>query len=139
MTFITKHMCVIGAFVMLQLFCLPTFAQTLEPYQGTRSILDSSTCPNAQCTFVFQSVPAGKRLVIDSVSARLGSTANLVVLEGNGVAFFVTKSHPDLTYLTARVTVSFDAGNIPKARIPGLNTSQHTSLAVTLVGHLVPR
>src|SRR5262245_3596566 len=136
MTFITMRMCAIGAFVM-QLFCLSAFAQTLEPYQASRSIADSATCPSAQCTLEFPAVPTGKRLVLDSVSAQLGPASAVLVLEGNGVSDFVTKSHPNLGYLTVPVTVYFDAGTTPRARIFAPNTYQHTSLIVTLVGHLV--
>jgi hypothetical protein len=136
MTFLTMRMCAIGAFVM-QLFCLSAFAQTLEPYQASRSIADSATCPSAQCTLDFPVVPSGKRLVLDSVSAQLGPASDVLVLEGNGGSYFVTKSHPYLGYLTASVTVYFDAGNTPRARIFAPNTTQHTSLIVTLVGHLV--
>ncbi len=137
MTFITMRMCAIGAFVM-QLFCLSAFAQTLEPYQASRSIADSTACPSAQCTLDFPVVPSGKRLVLDSVSAQLGLASDVLVLEGNGVSYYVTKSHPNLGYLTVPVTVYFDAGNTPRARISS-TTNQHTSLIVTLVGHLVPQ
>jgi len=130
------RMCVIGAFVM-QLFCLSAFAQTLEPYQASRSIADSSTCPSAQCILDFPVVPSGMRLILDSVSAQLGSASDVLTLEGNGVSYFVTKSHPGLGYLTDPVTVYFDAGNTPRARIFAPDTTQHTSLIVTLVGHLV--
>jgi hypothetical protein len=87
----------------------------------------------------FPAVPEGKRLVVTSVSAQLGPASNQLVLEGNGISYFVPKSHPDLGYLAVPVTVYFNAGSTPTARIFAPNTAQHTSLIVTLVGHLVPQ
>jgi hypothetical protein len=136
MNFISIRMCAIGALVML-LHGSPTSAQTLEPYQATASIPDSATCPSAQCILSFPAVPRGKRLVVTSVSAQLGPASNQLVLEGNGVSYFVPKSHPDLSYLAVPVTVYFNAGSTPTARIFAPNTAHHTSLIVTLVGHLV--
>ena len=138
MNSIAMRMCAVGAFVM-QLYGLPAGAQVLEPYQATASIPDSATCPSAQCILSFPAVPRGKRLVVTSVSAQLGPASNQLVLEGNGVSYFVPKSHPDLSYLAVPVTVYFNAGSTPTARIFAPNTDQHTSLIVTLVGHLVPQ
>jgi hypothetical protein len=138
MNSISIRMCAIGALVML-LHGSPTSAQTLEPYQATTSIPDSATCPSAQCILSFPAVPRGKRLVVASVSAQLGPASNQLVLEGNGVSYFVPKSHPDLGYLAVPVTVYFNAGTTPTARIFAPDTDQHTSLIVTLVGHLVPQ
>jgi hypothetical protein len=137
MNLIAMRMCAIGAFVML--YCLPAWAQALDPYQATASIPDSTTCPGAQCILSFPAVPSGKRLVITNVSAQLGPASNQLVLEGDGVTYFVPKSHPDLGYLAVPVTVYFNAGSTPTARIFAPNTDQHTSLIVTLVGHLVPQ
>ena len=138
MNSIAIRMCAIGAFVM-QLYGSPASAQTLDPYQAMASIGDSTTCPSAQCILNFPAVPRGKRLVITSVSAQLGPASNQLVLEGNGVSYFVPKAHPDLGYLAVPVTVYFNAGSTPTARIFAPDTTQHTSLIVTLVGHLVPQ
>jgi hypothetical protein len=138
MSSIAMRMCAIGAFVVL-LHDLPASAQTLEPYQATASIGDSTTCPSAQCILSFPAVPRGKRLVVESVSAQLGPASNQLVLEGGGVTYFVPKSHPDLGYLAAPVTVYYDAGSTPTARIFAPSTTQRTSLIVTLVGRLVPQ
>ena len=138
MNFRALRMCAHGALAM-QLYGLPAAAQTLDPYQAMASIGDSATCPSAQCILSFPAVPRGKRLVITSVSAQLGPASNQLVLEGNGVSYFVPKSHPDLGYLAVPVTVYFNAGSTPTARIFAPNTAQHTSLIVTLVGHLVPQ
>ena len=62
-------------------------------------------------------MPPGKRLVVTSVSAQLGPASNQLVLEGGGVTYFVPKSHPDLGYLAAPVTVYYGAGSTPTARI----------------------
>jgi hypothetical protein len=111
---------------------------TVDPYQAMASIADSTTCPGGQCILSFPTVPAGKRLVITSVSAQLGPAANQLVLEGNGVSFFVPKSDVNIGYLASQVTLYFDAGTTPTARIFTGNATQHTSLIVTLVGHFVP-
>jgi hypothetical protein len=85
----------------------------------------------------FPAVPAGKRLLITSVSAQLGPAANSFVLEGSGVPYFVTKSHPDLDDVTAPVSVYYEAGTVPTARVFAPDTTHHTSLIVTLVGELL--
>ncbi len=138
MNSIAMRICAIGAFI-LPLHDLPASAQTLEPYQAMASIGNSTTCPSAQCILSFPAVPRGKRLVVESVSAQLGPASNQLVLEGSGVSYFVPKAHPDLGYLAAPVTVYYSAGSTPTARIFAPNTTQHTSLIVTLVGHLVPQ
>ena len=109
----------------------------LDPYQAMAAIGDSTTCPGAQCVLSFPPVPAGKRLVLTSVSAQLGPVSNELVLEGNGVSYFVSKSDPNLDYLNSQVTLYYDAGTTPTARIFAPSTTQHTSLIVTLVGYLV--
>ena len=57
-------------------------------------------------------VPAGKRLLIRSVSAQLGQTYD-TILEGNGVSYFVTKTHTDLGDVTAPVSLYYEAGSTP--------------------------
>lgn len=105
-----------------------------EPYQATAVVADSATCPGSQCQFTFPTVPAGKRLLIRSVSAQLGLTHDTIVLEGNGVSYFVTKTHPDLSYVTAPVSLYYEAGSTPTARVFAPDSTQHTSLIITLVG-----
>ena len=111
----------------------------LDPYQAMASIPDSTTCPGGQCILSFPTVPAHKRLVITNVSAQLGPASNELVLEGNGVSFFVPKSDPNIGYLASQITLYFDAGTTPTARIFAGNSAQHTSLIVTLVGYFVPQ
>ena len=111
-------------------------SESVEPYQATDSVGDSTTCPGGQCGFTFPAVPAGKRLRLTSVSAQLGPASNSLVLEGNGVPYFVTKSHPDLDNVTAPVRLYFEAGSIPTARVFAPDTTHHTSLIITLVGEL---
>ena len=144
-----NRICAIGALVVI-VACLggcsssPVSAQVssspqaLDPYQAMASIGDSTTCPSGQCVISFPAVPSGKLLVITNVSAQLGPAANQLVLEGNGVSFFVPKSHPDIGYLAVPVTVYFNAGSTPTARIFAPSTAHHTSLIVTLVGYLLP-
>jgi hypothetical protein len=75
--------------------------------------------------------------VIESVSAQLGPVADSLVLEGSGVAYFVPKSDANIGVLASQVTVYYDTGTAPTARIFVGNSTQHTSLIVTLVGRLV--
>lgn len=112
-------------------------SQSGEPYQATACVGDSATCPGSQCQFTSPTVPAGKRLLITSVSAQLGQTHDTIVLEGNGgVTYFVTKSHPDLSNVTAPVSLYYEAGSTPTARVFAPDPTQHTSLLITLVGEL---
>lgn len=138
MKFSCLRICAAGTLAML-LHGSPASAQTLEPYQATVSVGDSTTCPSAQCILSFPAVATGKRLVVTSVSAQLGQASNQLVLEGGGVTYFVPKFHPDLGFLAAPVTVYYEAGSTPTARIFAPDTAQPTSLIVTLVGHLVPQ
>jgi hypothetical protein len=110
----------------------------LDPYQAMAGVSDSTTCPGGQCIVSFPTVPAGKRLVITTVSAQLGPVSDSLVLEGNGVSFFVPKSDRNNGVLASQVTLYFDAGTTPTARIFVGNSPQHTSLIVTLVGYFVP-
>jgi hypothetical protein len=110
-------------------------SQSVEPYQAMAVVGDSATCAGGQCQFTFPTVPAGKRLLITSVSAQLGQN-NTIVLEGNGVSYFVTKTHPDLGDVTAPVSLYYEPGSTPAARVFAPDTTQHTSLIITLVGEL---
>lgn len=111
-------------------------SQSVEPYQAMAVVGDSSTCQGGQCRFTFPTVPAGKRLLITSVSAQLGRNHDTIVFEGNGVSYFVTKTHPDLGNVTAPVNLYYEADNTPTARVFSPDTSQHTSLIITVVGEL---
>ena len=111
-------------------------SQSVEPYQATAVVGDSATCPGGQCQFTFPTVPVGTRLLITSVSAQLGRTHDTIVLEGNGVSYFVAKTHPDLGNVTAPVSLYYEAGSTPTARVFAPDTTQHTSLIITLVGEL---
>jgi hypothetical protein len=111
--------------------------QIQNPYQTQGSVSDSSTCA-PQCTISFPAVPAGKRLVITNVSAQLGASIDILVIEGNGAAFFVPKPYPTASYLATPVTVYFEPGSTPTARFFVQDATQHTSLIVTYVGYYVP-
>jgi hypothetical protein len=52
--------------------------------------------------------------------------------------YFVQKPYAAADYLSAPVTIYFEAGTTPTARFFVPNAMQHTSLIATLVGHLVP-
>jgi hypothetical protein len=110
----------------------------VEPYQATAAVGDSATCVGGQCEFTFTPVPSGRRLRLSSVSAQLGRAQSSLVLEGNGVSYFVTKVHPDLDYLTAPVSLFYEPDSTPTARVFAPDTTQHTSLIITLVGELLP-
>jgi hypothetical protein len=74
--------------------------------------------------------------LVKSVSAQIGKTHDTIVLEGNGVSYFVTKTHPDLGEVTAPVRLYYDGGSTPTARVFAPDPSQHVSLIITLVGEL---
>jgi hypothetical protein len=114
---------------------MPNMTQPVEPYQAQAVVGDSSKCPQSQCKFTFPKVPAGKRLLLTSVSAQLGPS-DVIVLEGNGVSYFVTKSAPALGCLTSVVSLFYEAGSTPTARVFAPDKTQHTSLIITLVGVL---
>ncbi len=74
--------------------------------------------------------------MLTSVSAQLGQTHDNIVLEGNGLSYFVTKTHPDLANVTAPVRLFYDGGSTPTARVFAPDPTQHVSLVITLVGEL---
>ena len=116
----------------------PAYAWTFEPYQSMRGIPGSSTCPNAQCQFTFPPVPDGMRLLVTSVSAQVAGN-DALVLEGSGVTYFVAKANPSASDLNSPVTLFYEAGQTPTARIFAPDTSAHSSLIVTIVGQLDPQ
>lgn len=118
------------------LLAAPAFAQAVQPYQHTRAV-NSATCPSKQCLIVFPPVPVGKRLVLASISAQIGTAVDVIVLEGNGPSYFVPRDTAS-GYLSRPITLYFDAGSKPVARIFAGNSTGNTSFAVTLVGYLVP-
>lgn len=109
-------------------------AQTMEPYQATG--FKNTPCPNNQCIISFPPVPQGKRLVLTSVSAQTGTTVDTIVLEGSGVSYFV----PRLAQrnVAQPITLYYEPGATPTARMFSGNTPPSQSLVVTIVGHLVP-
>jgi hypothetical protein len=135
MNIASKAICATGITALL-LANSPASAWAVEPYQAQAGIPDSATCPASQCYFTFPTVPNGKRLLLNSVSAQLGSVSNQIVFEGNGVSYFVTKFDPSLGDLTTPVSLFYDAASTPTARVFAPNTSQHTSLIITIVGTL---
>lgn len=115
------------------------FAQSIEDtgYQEQQSIGDSSTCA-PQCILKYTAVPNDKRFVITHVSAQLGSSTDIIVLEGGNGTLFVTKPYETASYLSAPVTFYYNSGETPTARMFIPNSNDHTSLIVTLIGHLIP-
>jgi hypothetical protein len=113
----------------------PANAQAVEPYQAMGG--QNTPCPNDQCIISFPAVPQGKRLVLTSVSAQLGRTISSFVLEGSGVVYFVPKLDPTTDNVAQPITLYYEPGATPTARIFANNTPS-TSLIVTVVGHLVP-
>jgi hypothetical protein len=115
------------------------YAHALVPYQAMSTVADSSTCPSQQCEFSFPAVPPGMRLLVTSVSAQISAENRGLVLEGNGVTYFVAKASPGSSFLNTPVTLFYEAGESPSARIFSENPSAHYSLLVTIVGQLDPQ
>lgn len=116
-------------------------AQALLPYQQTGSA-NAAQCANNQCIISFAAVPAGKRLVLASLSAQLGPVSGPVVLEGNGATYFVPKHDMAIGYIASPMTFYYGPGQKPTARLfvpaGSAGAVQSTSIIVTLVGILVP-
>jgi len=114
---------------------------SVTPYQVEQSIADLSTCA-PQCVLRYTEVPKGQRLVITHVSAQLSPTIPVVILEGGNGTLFVTKPYKAARHLSAQTTFYYEAGQTPSARMYVPDTSDdtigHTSLIVTLIGHLIP-
>jgi hypothetical protein len=62
----------------------------------------------------------------------------VIVFEGNGVSYFVTTPSRGLGYLTTPVTLFYEPGSTPRARVFAQAPSQQTSLIITIVGTLEP-
>jgi hypothetical protein len=113
----------------------PANAQAVDPYQAMGAV--NTPCPNSQCIISFPAVPMGKRLVLTSVSAQLGP-ANSLLLEGNGVTYFVPKLEPTAINVAQPITLYYAPGATPTARIYAGGISGSTSMVVTVVGYYVP-
>jgi hypothetical protein len=111
-------------------------AQTMEPYQAMGA--KNTPCPNNQCIISFPPVPQGRRLVLTSVSAQLGTNVVALVLEGSGVSYFVPRFAQANGYVAQPITLYYGPGATPTARIFSANTPPSQSQIVTIVGHLVP-
>jgi hypothetical protein len=136
------------ALALMALSASPVAAQTVRaapewatlpapqvPYISTQGI--NAPCTNSQCIVTFPAAPAGKRLVITSVTAQLSAAiSDTVLLEGNGAAVFATKSNPYSSNLTASVLDYFGSGVAPTARIYAPNAPS-SSIIVTLAGYTV--
>lgn len=109
----------------------------ITPYQHTGNVRDSSVCA-PQCILHYQQVPQGQRLVITHVSAQLGATADIVVLEGGNGVLFVTKPYKGATFLSTPVTFYYEAGQTPTARMAIDQPNESNSLVVTIIGYVVP-
>lgn len=111
------------------------------PYQVEQVIADLSTCA-PQCVLRYAEVPKGQRLIITHVSAQLSPTIPVLILEGGNGTLFVTKPYRAARHLSAQTTFYYEAGQTPSARMYVPDTTDdtigHTSLIVTLIGHLIP-
>jgi len=115
----------------------PAMAQTGTPYQHQGGI-NTPQCAGNQCIITFPAVPAGKRLVLASVSAQVGISLSGLVLEGSGVTYFVPKANPSNGMIAQPITLFYSAGQQPTARVFAPPGTPSTSIIVTLVGQLVP-
>jgi hypothetical protein len=111
-------------------------AKTIEPYQAMGA--KNTPCPNNQCIISFPPVPQGRRLVLTSVSAQLGTNVDGLVLEGSGVTYFVPRFARPNGDVAQPITLYYGPGATPTARIFSGNTPPSESQIVTIVGHLVP-
>ncbi|MEA3062493.1 MAG: hypothetical protein QOJ94_2274 [Sphingomonadales bacterium] len=121
---------------LLALTAGPAIAQTGTPYQHQGAI-NTPQCTSNQCIITFPAVPAGKRLVLASVSAQVGSLPGFV-LEGSGATYFVPKANPANGMIAQPITLYYSAGQQPTARIFAPPGTPSTSIIVTLVGQLQP-
>jgi hypothetical protein len=134
MNVVSKSLSTVGAVTGL-IALTPGFAWAITPYQASAGIPDATTCPNSQCQFTYPTVPAGMRLLVTSVSAQVGQYGG-PVLEGGSVPYFVTETNPTAGTLNSPVTLFYEAGQTPTARIFAPSGGAHTSLIVTIVGEL---
>ena len=98
------------------------------------------------CDFAFPAVPAGKRLVIEHVSANVnpnpGVGVNGTFLEGAG-GFTVfslpgtSMATPELIAVNQTVLAYFDAGQTPFYRVAWSTSSNPGAFQVTISGYLV--
>jgi hypothetical protein len=110
----------------------------LEPYQHQVGIANAATGAHlGQVRFAFPAVPANKRLVLESISAQLGPAGDTVVLEGNGLSLLVPIINQASGVLTQQITLYFNPGDTPTARIFVGSAPPPISVIVALVGRLV--
>ncbi|QGM45820.1 hypothetical protein [Methylocystis heyeri] len=104
------------------------------PYISTQGT--NTPCYNSQCIVTFPAAPAGKRLVVTSVTAQLSAAiSDVVLLEGNGFEVFATKSSPYSNFLTANVLDYFGPGVAPTARVYSGSAPSSLSIIVTIAGY----
>ncbi len=110
--------------------------ETVAAWQHTGAL--NTPCAGSQCIITFPVVPAGQRLVVTEVMAQLGPATDTIVLEGGSATGFIPKNNPGTGYVAQPITLYYEAGSAPRARMFVPNATATTSLIVTLVGHLVP-
>lgn len=71
------------------------------------------------------------------MSAQVG-LADAVLLENGGTTLFVPKVNSSSGILGVQVTYYVNSGDTPNTRIFYPNATDHASLAVDLIGYLVP-
>ena len=133
-----KSLRIISASVVAGLMLpVPALCQSLVPYEYMQNI-QASACGGNQCILTFPAVPAGKRLVVTSVSAQVPYNMSAMVLQ-NGAALYFVPNPSTSGYISAQIALYYDPGVKPQARVPlPSGTSPTASITVTLVGNLVP-
>lgn len=109
-------------------------------WQQQVAVADSSAC-GPTCTFSFQPVPAGHRLVITYLYAQVEASATAVGLTAIGGGSLVNVAvpvGPGANFLATPIRLYADAGQVVTAAITRFNLAPSASEAVTLVGYLVP-
>ena len=130
-----KHAACLGfAAILASAWSVPATAAP-TPYQHQGSI-NTANCQLPHCVISFPAVPANQRLVLESISAQVLMTTRAIVLEGGSASYFVAKPYENAGNVSAPITLYYEAGQTPTARMFVPSPTDNNSLIVTLVGRL---
>jgi hypothetical protein len=112
-----------------------------NPYMQTTFL--SCTAANGLCDLFFPAVPAGKRLVVEHVSANVyaasGINATFLLTPGNAQFALAARanSSPTLLAVNEPVLAYFDAGQSPLYRVALNVAGSQSSISAVISGYLV--